>query len=719
MQYQQDMHSGERTSRKDIIHVHRDGRHYVYCATCCKHPEIVRMHGHKSRLPAIATESGTVYRKTIVLEHLASMWHREAMKCDRLNKLSTVEISLQAPLDQLISKGNEAIANKVGNLMVSVYNDAKRLTLSGWSWPSRVVASQRGCNFVYKEQCSTAVDEVDLQYVNPPSHRMFLNCIVNAHSKDVLNTLLNSRALSVRLDGSVDRAQIDKIYVLTKSINETGESQETFIGVAEPDQRGAAGVMNALKQALTANFGEDGLKLLRCISSVVTDGASVNVGAKGGVWALLESEIKLLAQCETDKKCSENVAPLPLLKVWCAVHRSQLAWHSVSDTVTEVKHCFQNLVSLVSYFHTSGVRSRELKKVADDNALKILRLPVVFEVRWTEFSYTLLNAVLTSWNALTTYLMRSSEVAARGHSKFLTSHSNLQLLSFLADLLFLFARFQKRLQSDATTLLDMKDAVSNVLCQISELKGKPLIGGWQETLERSVTVDNGEIVLKGIQLSEHTRRRVNHHSLVSDKRDFEAVRNEIVESISEFLRQRFSLDEALISSLVPFVKFDEKNVNMREIHSAFGSDLDLAELSCEFTELANHRNVTSMKLPELVKHLASDDNAEMYPNVLSMMSRILAAKPHSADVERCISANNLLKTSLRSSLQISTENSYLFIHHNLPPAAEWDPRPSVLDWLQTHRYEKTHKKAKFQEYFRHVFSEAHVQQADEGHNDCR
>ena len=168
------MHSGQRTSRKDIIHVHRDGRHYAYCATCCKHPEIVRMHGHKSRLPTIATESGTVYRKNIVFEHLASIWHREAMKCDRLNKLSSVEISLQAPLDQLISKGNEAIANKVGNLMVSVYNDAKRLTLSGWSWPSRVVASQRGCNFVYNEQCSTAVDEVDLQYVNPSSHRMFL-----------------------------------------------------------------------------------------------------------------------------------------------------------------------------------------------------------------------------------------------------------------------------------------------------------------------------------------------------------------------------------------------------------------------------------------------------------------------------------------------------------------------------------------------------------------
>lgn len=103
--------------------------------------------------------------------------------------------------------------------------------------------------------------------------------------------------------------------------------------------------MHALKQALTANFGDDGLKLLKRFSSVVTDGASVNVGEKGGVWALLQSEIKLLAKSETDSKSSEHmipVPPLPLLKVCCAVHRSQLAWHSVSESVTEVKYCFQS-----------------------------------------------------------------------------------------------------------------------------------------------------------------------------------------------------------------------------------------------------------------------------------------------------------------------------------------------------------------------------------------
>ena len=111
-----------------------------------------------------------------------------------------------------------------------------------------------------------------------------------------------------------------------------------------------------------------------------------------------------------------------------------------------------------------------------------------------------------------------------------------------------------------------------------------------------------------------------------------------------------------------------------------------------------------MKLPDLVKHLSS--NADSYPNILSAMSRILAAKPHSADVERCISANNLLKTSLRSSIKLTTENRYLFIHHNLPPTAVWDPRPTVLNWLKRTHREKGQTKAKSQSYFKHVFAEA-------------
>ena len=677
-----------------IGHTHKNGRHYVFCKLCCKQAEAVRAHFHKSRLPAIATEFGTIFRKDIVHDHLASEGHLVALKSARISSLPKVEIAKEAPMDKMISRGNLAAANKIGSLMVTVYNDAKRLTLSANSWPSREIANQKAKKF----ECNKINDDqtYDMQYVTPNSHFNLLECIVQAHRSDILNKLMKSRALSLRIDGSVDRTQIDKIYVLGKIVLESGECEQVFLGMAEPQERGAVGMVDAIKEALTNTLGTDSNKVLKLASSLVTDGASVNTGGRNGLWTLLQNDIS------SNATAGETVQPL--MKIWCAVHRSQLAWQSVSASVVEIKHCFQNLVSLVTYFHTSGVRTRELKQMAKEKKMALNRLPKVFEIRWTEFSYSLVNSVLVSWSALVAYLSQSNDKAAKGHLNFLTSHANLQLLSFLADVLMVFAKFQKRMQSDSTTLFDMHNAVTSVTANISALKQKPLAGGWQETLLEHLHEKDGDIFLNTTKLWIFERRRKEHHLFVTDKRDDKAICNEVVESMIEFLQQRFSIDQVLLSALIPFLKFDTKNVNLRAVHNAICNDLDLAELSIEFHELSDNKDISTSKLCQVVKRLASANDA--YPNMLTVCSRILAAKPHSADVERCISSNNLLKTALRASLHISTENLYLFIHHNMPPTTEWDPRPAVLKWLQTPRRQTVPQKAKAQPYYKNVFREA-------------
>jgi hypothetical protein len=62
----------------------------------------------------------------------------------------------------------------------------------------------------------------------------------------------------------------------------------------------------------------------------------------------------------------------------------------------------------------------------------------------------------------------------------------------------------------------------------------------------------------------------------------------------------------LIAPLVSFVHFDEANVNLHQIHAVFGSDLDLTEFSCEFSEVACQKNVASLEMPHLVKQLAAN-----------------------------------------------------------------------------------------------------------------
>ena len=59
----------------------------------------------------------------------------------------------------------------------------------------------------------------------------------------------------------------------------------------------------------------------------------------------------------------------------------------------------------------------------------------------------------------------------------------------------------------------------------------------------------------------------------------------------------------------------------------------------------------------------------------------MCAKPHSVDVERIISANNVLKSVHSNRMKIETENNQLFIHYNILYLENWNPRPAILAWL--------------------------------------
>ena len=89
-----------------------------------------------------------------------------------------------------------------------------------------------------------------------------------------------------------------------------------------------------------------------------------------------------------------------------------------------------------------------------------------------------------------------------------------------------------------------------------------------------------------------------------------------------------------------------------------------------------------LTLPDKVCQLAQSKH---YMAVTTLLAQLvyIAAKPHGADVERLISFSNILKTSERprSSMHLDTENLFLFIHYNMPPLVEWDPRPAVMTWL--------------------------------------
>lgn len=589
--------------------------------------------------------------------------------------------------------------------MCTIFNDAKRGTLSAWSWPSReVVNLKRQRLDLSKNVPLLETFEGDLQYVSPSNYREIMNCIVEADIINLKNKLKKCLAISLRCDGSVDRSQIDNIHVLAKVVTEKGDIELMFIGFEEPKTKGSLGHYDAVQTAVgqLINWKE----VIHLVSSFVTDGANINVGHKSGLWALLENERQ------------QELVKIPLMKIWCSVHRSALAWEKLTQNVPEVSKIILCCSSISSYFHQSGVRTKELKKIADFENTKNVQLPKYFDVRWTEFTYSLLVSILRNWRILVKYFTikchEEKDSKANGIYKFLTDINKLKLLCFLTDLGYLYTRFQKQIQCDDLLIFDVEERRNGLIKNIENLRNAPLVGGWEELFTKEIITEinpnsNKTITkLKDIELFDKSklgRQKKNHNLYVSEDSSFSAIRNDIIEHLLNYVSERLDITEW--SFLKPLATISEHTTDeeLSKCHGLICSDFELVEFVTSYREVSCVQNFKNKKISkDMLKMLLSN---ECWKSLSTAVARIIAAKPHSADVERIISYYNVLKTCKRSSLSPETIKNSLYIKINMPVVAEFDPQPAVLKWLNSkNRHSKVHPLGRQQEWYEGVFPEA-------------
>ena len=420
-------------------------RMHVTCSVCSEFPEAVRQFHPKRNLPPMCTAEGAEARSYTINTHLKSAYHRECLRLQRFSKLTDEKKLEETPVLKSISAQNKQLADKIGGLIFQVYNDAKSLSLSAYSWPSRIVAGELASRFDYNKPFENyTASSFDMQYIHPGFHRELLTSIVQSHLSTFRAEIQQCLAASFRCDASMDRMQVDSEFELLKIINSDGSESLKYIGVGQVTEPGAQGHFSAIKRAAddTVGFSE----VLKVVSHISTDGENKNVGQHHGLWRLLDDEKKRVQ--------NNNV---PLLKSVCAVHSSALAFKDVCKNVPEVRFVIGELSSLSTYFHTSARRTSDLQEVADENNLNVYRFPQYFEVRWAEFSGRLLAAVLGSWRALIAFgLPRKSETEASRFTKYLKNYDNLKLMCFICDLLFVLANLQRKLQSDSLTILSSR-----------------------------------------------------------------------------------------------------------------------------------------------------------------------------------------------------------------------------------------------------------------------
>lgn len=225
-------------------------------------PNIVKIHSDNNKTAPMTTIDGCRYGYRYVEDHFQSKYHKACKMAINSPNDS------KASIDFHVSKMDEKMVSHLTKLLFEIYVDAKKLTCSAYSWPARFVGSEAGRSFDCKDvNAQTVGPSLNLQYANPNSYSSLLSVIVQADKSNFQKKLEQCIAGSIRIDGSVDRTQIDKIYIMLKIITANGEKDLIFLGVSEQTIRGAAGLFDAVKRGIIESVGEE---LYECVMKKIT-----------------------------------------------------------------------------------------------------------------------------------------------------------------------------------------------------------------------------------------------------------------------------------------------------------------------------------------------------------------------------------------------------------------------------------------------------------------
>ena len=202
----------------------------------------------------------------------------------------------------------------------------------------------------------------------------------------------------------------------------------------------------------------------------------------------------------------------------------------------------------------------------------------------------------------------------------------------------------------------------------------PMLGGWEALFASKTTFNTngaGEVnvsgqdetrnvaYLHGIELKTK-RRRGKMNKYVSDRREYSAIRFEILENLINFLEKRLDIPQLSAMHVLKSLDVDVSDSELCNCHQIVCPDKDLRVYADDYRSAAY---VVRRSLDKQFSDNAGSKSQQMnltstfqllmklpgFDVLKTSMARVIAARPHSADVERLISYYNPLKTPDRCS----------------------------------------------------------------------
>lgn len=655
----------------------------VKCEICSKHIQEALKFSKNGTLP-IADGVRCDGKKELerIVDHFSSEAHKAAVNLNEMEAKWMAQSDMHPWVKTLKSYTAEKVKLLI-ELALDVYNDSRTMTLSAHSWPSRSLTkihadtqiSSYKDNGLESEFSPLNPSPALLQYRNPVMYREMLDVVGEVIMENVVTQLINSECFAIQVDGSVDKYGVDNKFITARFISEDNEMKSVFLGESKSSLRGAEGLMESVKIVLE-NLDLGGTAKEK-LTGLTTDGESANTGKFSGLWVRMQEYLGR-----------------DLLCIWCVAHRSDLAMSDLESAVIEVQHWKINLKAVGTFYRASALRFEELEKLAESTKKTVYRLPAHFDVRFVEHLNNLAKAV---WNNLplmqqhwsnvleNTQSTKVEKATVRGFSRLWeTGGEQQRLTSLMLDILKRMEKLQKDCQRSFVTIPDIEVSKTIFVESLSLMEEDFYPGGYEEKFEKE---GPRELHTNESDVEDLPRRR-QVNQFVSTKRDWSAVRREVVMSCKEFILQRLPDDQKAIYSRIKGLLNSKNptelvNAVRVDVEGLFGKE-KLSDFTDDVVEL-----FATEKLPASSSLTSSTGKLYHFLKVSQphsifrkLVQSYISLTPHSAGPERAVSVHTTLKSNKQSSLSREALNSRMCIALNGIGTAFFDPRPSVAKFLE-------------------------------------
>lgn len=481
-------------------------------------------------------------------------------------------------------------------------------------------------------------------YVNKHAAKEFTMILGDTMEDDLKKELAESDFFSVLVDGSTDCSVIEKELIFVRFVKYDGKITTRLLSLKEVSHANADGLLDVLITSLLdaglANYKKH-------FVGFMSDGASVNFGAKGGLLSKLQNEQQM---------------PW-LVGIHCLNHRLELA---VKDAFsgTALSEICTLLSNIHSVFERSPKRLRALKDLADVMGEDVQKPARTNGTRWIQHKVRAAKILLKQYGLIIVSLSNiTDDPKIKGYVAQMTSFKTLLFLQLFLDLLLPIAKLSEHLQGDSTNLLHAQAALEATLVTLQNTQ----VHTYSESLASLVNSARAKIV------NDELFVEFQSVSLKDIERGLEMLdRNskDIARKLAHKLSDRFGdvLLHSTSSSCVlkclkvldtkawpkakeDLIKFgcEELGVVMKHFAVILQDKVDCGEVEGEWLHL-------KLYVDSHMQHLSAEDcwsslsQGKAFANVMKVINLLRIFPVSNAVLERCFSTMGKVKTDWRNRL---------------------------------------------------------------------